>query len=97
MCNEYSNNIFDGNNDDIQDNQAVCIIENPFIVEFTIALGIVFISIIIVIGLILKRRKSTIEVSRFKKHAKREAKKNALVEKSEKLSKVEPLESEEAK
>jgi len=84
MCNEYSNNIFDGNNDDIQDNQAVCIIENPFIVEITIALGIIFVSVIIATGLILKRRKSTIEVKRFKKHAKREAEEKFLVEKRKK-------------
>ena len=85
-CNRVSNNHFNGNIDDIRDNQAECIIENPFPVEIAIALGIVFTIVIIVTGLILRRRKSTIEVKRFKKHAKREAKKNALVEKSEELS-----------
>lgn len=97
MCNEYSNNIFDGNNDDIQDNQAVCIIENPFIVEITIALGIIFVSVIIATGLILKRRKSTIEVKRFKKHAKREAEENLLVEKRKKPVKLEFVETEKPK
>lgn len=98
-CNIYSNNIFNGNNDDIQDNQAECSIENPFPVETALTLGIIIIGItlgIIAIGLIIRRKYLNNEVRRFEKQAKREAEKKILVERRDKLSKLEDRESEQA-
>ena len=94
-CNTFSNNYFSGNDEDIQGTQESCLNDDLL----PIIIGIIgIISVVIIAGaLMIKKRKSTVEVRRFKKHTKKEETKNAFVEKREEPSKLETLESEKRK